>query len=150
MDKQFANKLNVEIIRYRKALTYFAKTCDWRDFQLNAATLFDYLESVELSLIKNKFYHVIVIIFMVLVVALVMFCSVDITTSPLLKKYHDQFVLSMAAAIFFELLLLFELNLCISIKTTNQKRRKKQFVRKIENDFKTQLDADTCTISNSV
>jgi hypothetical protein len=144
MDERTANKLIDEINRYKNALIFFAKTCDWFDFHSNAATLFEYLESVELSLLKRKLHQAIEIIPAALVLAIVIFSSVNITASPLLMKYREQIVLIAAAAILFELLLLFELRLYVNIKTKNQQKNKDRFIRHIEHDFKDQFGADTC------
>ncbi len=144
MDERTANKLNDEISRYKRALIFFAKTCDWFSFYSNAVTLFEYLESVELSLLKRKLHQVIEIITVALVLAVVIFSSVNITASPLLMKYRGPLVIIAAAAILFELFLLVELRLYTSIKTRNQQKRKDRFVRNIEHDFKEQFEADTC------
>lgn len=144
MDEWRSNKLNDEISRYKKALIFFAKACYWFDFHSNAATLFEYLDSVELSLLKRKLRQVIEIVSVALVLAIVIFSSVNITDSPLLIKYRGQLVLIAAAAILFELLLLIELRLYVNIKTRNQQKRKDRFIRNIEHDFKEQFGADTC------
>ncbi len=144
MDERTANKLNDEISRYKKALIFFAKTCDWFAFHSNAARLFEYLESVELSLLKRKYHQVIEIISVALVLAIVVFSSVNITDSPLLIKYRGQLVLIAAAAILFELLLLIELRLYGDIKAKNQQKRKEWFIRNIEHDYKEQFGADVC------
>jgi hypothetical protein len=144
MDERTANKLIDEINRYKNALIFFAKTCDWFDFHSNAATLFEYLESVELSLLKRKLHQAIEIIPAALVLAIVIFSSVNITASPLLMKYREQIVLIAAAAILFELFLLVELRLFVNIKTKNHQKRKDRFIRNIEHVFKDQFGADTC------
>jgi len=144
MDKQFARMLDNEISRYRKALDYFAKTCDWKNFQRNAATLFDYLEFVELSLLKNKIYQLFDIIFVVLAVTFVLFSTLSGTVSPVLMKYWGQLVLGVVAASFLGVLFYLKLRMYASIKAARLTKRKEQFIKKIEDSFKNQLGADTC------
>jgi len=144
MDKQFAGKLDTQISRYKQALTYFAKTCDWEVFKLNASTLFDYLESVELYLVKRKFHHLLEIIFMALVLALVLFSALGNSLSPTLIRYRSPLGLTAVSGFLVEMILLFELRLYMNVKTSHQKERKEQFIRNIEDDFRIQLGADSC------
>lgn len=144
MDRQVTRKLDNEISRYRKTLVYFAKTCDWKNFQNRAATLFDYLESVELFLLKKKIYQLFNIIFAVLAVTFLIFTTLSGSVSPLLMKYWGQLALSVAAAIFLGVLFFLELRMYTSIKATRLKKRKEKFIKTIEDNFKTQLGADAC------
>ena len=144
MDKQFTKRLDNEISRYRKTLDYFAKTCDWKNFHRNAATLFDYLESAELFLLKKKIYQLFDIILIVLAVTFVMLSTLSGTVSPWLMKYWGQLALSVAVAIFLGVLFFLELRMYTSFKATRLKKRKEEFIKNMENNFKTQLEADTC------
>ncbi len=141
MDEGSSARLNEEIRRHKKALAFFAKTCDWMDFQSNAAMLFDYLESVELTVLQRKLRQVIGIISLAVIIALAVF---NISASPLLTKYRGPLVLIAAAAIVFELILLFELRLYVNIKAKSLKNRKDRFIRNIEHDFKDRLGAEAC------
>lgn len=48
MDREFANKINEEIERYKNALLHYAKQCERQSFKSKAGMLFDYLEAIEL------------------------------------------------------------------------------------------------------
>ncbi len=143
MDKRFSEIFNKEVDRYQSALRYFAQVCDWESFEANAAKLFEYLESTEVSLLKKKFHRTIIIILVVLVAALALFATLG-SAVPFFTKYRDLPTITVLVGSIFELLLLLELRLYLNIRASRQKRREEQFIRGIEGDAKANLKTDAC------
>ncbi len=144
MNDQFQEKLNPEIEQYKKALLFFARVCDWESFRTNAAKLFEYLESVEVSLLKKKFYRTIAIILIALAAALGVFSIVSSAGSPFFEKYRIVVAVGAVAGLFFELLLVLEMHLYLSFRASKQKRREARFIKGITDDIKAYLKTEIC------
>ncbi len=144
MDEKFQEKLNAEIERYKKALLFFARVCDWESFRANAAKLFEYLESVEVSLLKKKFYRAVTIILIAIAAAVGVFSILSRNGGPFFEKYRVVVALGAAVGLFFELLLVLEMQLYLSFMASRQKRREARFIKGITDDAKAYLKTETC------
>jgi len=58
MKRELNERFNYEVDRYRKALLFYAKQCQWDTFKANAGRLFDYVESIEMSEIERRFFNI--------------------------------------------------------------------------------------------
>ncbi|MGE5172730.1 MAG: hypothetical protein ACM3MD_02765 [Betaproteobacteria bacterium] len=136
MDRELYDKINEEVEGYRKALVHYAKTCEWDTFEKKAGTLFDYLESIELTVLEQKFFKVFWIILVVLIGAVAVILKADSLVFPPLVKYKDPIVLLAIAASCFELYFFLDFRIYVEAKMSRYKKRREQFIRNIESDFK--------------
>ncbi len=144
MDRNVLERLNSEIERYKVSLRYFARTCDWGSFRSKAAQLFDYLESTEVSLVKTRFYGTIGIIVMTLVAVVMLFTALGNVIAPFVARYRDGLLVVVLGAYGLGLLLLLELRLYLSIRTSRHGKRVDRFIRAIEGDVRSYMGPDAC------
>jgi hypothetical protein len=86
------------------------------------------------------------IIVVALVLALLLFSASGNSFSPSLIKYRGLLGLAAACASFAEMIILLELRLYVNVRASHKKKRKEQFVRNIENGFRTQLVSDSSSM----
>jgi hypothetical protein len=123
---------NADITRYGNALLYFARVCDWDSFRASAATLFEYLETAVTTVLKQKIYRAGALMTIVLLAALVVSVLVG---GGVLAVYQENILFIVAAGLVLELLVLAELRAYLGIRMSQEKRRKDQFIKKMERDF---------------
>ncbi len=143
MDRNVLERLNSEIERYKVSLRYFARTCDWGSFRSKAAQLFDYLESTEVSLVKNRFYGTIGIIVMTLVAVVTLFSAMGSVIAPFVQ-YRDDLLVVILGVYGLGLLLLLELRLYLSIRTSRHRKSEDRFIRAVEGDVRSSRGPDAC------
>lgn len=136
MDTESSNRLNEEVERYRKALIYYAKACDWDTFKRKAGNLFDYLESIELTELEKKFFRIFRLILVVVVIATAFILKLDSGIFPSLVKYKQAFMMAALSACSFELYFYLDFRLYVKGKMSVYKQRRERFIRNIENDFR--------------
>jgi hypothetical protein len=136
MRKELAELFNQEVESYRKGLLYYARKCDWETFEDKAGRLFDYVESIEFRELERRFFTVFNLILAVLVLALIALFSVDFQVHQELLRLKSSFILSAVAVSSFELYFFIDYRMFIGIKTVSYKRRRENFIRGIERDFR--------------
>lgn len=134
MDKELSIKFNEEVHRYRNALLFHAKQSEWDIFKSNAGSLFDYIESIEMSEFKRRFVRVmkilsVVLLFMVAVIW-------QITVYPELEKVKDVILLLSIAGCCFGVYFFFNFRIYLKSKVKLYEKRKQKFIREVENDFR--------------
>ena len=112
-DREFANKINEEIERYKNALLHYAKQCEWQSFKSKAGMLFDYLEAIELSEIQRKFFRMFKLILFVLVIIIVIILKMNGEDYPSLLRFKDSMVIMAIAGSCFELYFFVDFRLCV-------------------------------------
>jgi len=136
MDQEFANRINEEVERYRTALLRDAKESEWQSFKSKAGKLFDYLEAIELSEIQRKFFRMFNIILLALVLIIVIILKMNGEAYPALLRFKDSMVITAIAGSCFELYFFLNFRLYVKHKMSWYKKRREQFIRNMEKDFK--------------
>ncbi len=136
MTRSLYNSINKEVEQYRRALIHFAKTREWETFEKKAGRLFDYLESIELMVLERKFYSLFILILAALAGIVILILNADGWLLSLIVKYKEYIVLVAACAACYELYFYLNYRFYVDGKMSRYKKRKEQFIRNIENDFR--------------
>lgn len=136
MKREFADQFNQEVDGYRKALLYYARQCDWEAFKARAGRLFDYVESVEFQELERRFFKTFNLVLAALVLAVIALCGVDFNAHQELLSLKNAFVLAAIGASSFELYFFFDYRMYCDIKTFCYKKRRENFIRNMEQDFR--------------
>jgi hypothetical protein len=136
MKRELAEQFNQEVDNYRKALLFYARKCDWEEFKAKAGRLFDYVEAIEFSELERRFFTIFNPILAVLGLAVFALFGVDFEVHPEWLRLKDTFVLASIAASSFELYFFLDFRMYMDIKTSCYKKRRENFIRDIEQDFR--------------
>ncbi len=135
MTRNLYESINKEVEQYRRALIHFAKAREWETFEKKAGILFDYLESIELMILERKFYSLFILILAVVVGTVIVILKAD-SLLPMITQYKEYIVLLAAFTVCYELYFYLNYRLYVDVKMSRYKKRKEQFIRNIENDFR--------------
>ena len=136
MRQELAEMFNQEVERYRLALLYYAKKCDWDRFKTKAAGLFDYVEDIEVSEIERRFFAIFKSVLVVLVAVVLAIVNMDPTMHPDLQRVRYSIIVLAVAGSCFELYSYMTFRSFMIAKTLYRKKRKARFIRGIEQDFR--------------
>ncbi len=136
MKKELAEQFNQEVDRYRNALLFCARKCDWESFKAKAGKLFDYVESIEYSELERRFFTVFNSILVILGLAVLALFGVDFEANPELQRLKQSFVAAAIAGSSFEIYFFIDFRMYINIKTSFYKKRRENFIRNMEQDFR--------------
>jgi hypothetical protein len=136
MNKEFNNRFNEEINRYKKALLFHAGRCDWGTFKVNAGRLFDYCESIEASAIEKKFFKITKIIVGIILIMVIIIVKMNPEIYPRLARINELLTLIAIATCCFEVYFFYNFRMYMKGKTIYYKKRREKFIRNIEQDFK--------------
>lgn len=136
MNKQLARTFNEEIERYKNALLFYAKKCEWDTFKINAGKLFDYIESIEISEIEKKFLKISKVVIAILFLAVVIICRINPDIYPGLIKIKKVMTLSAVGGCSFELYFFLNFSKYMEQKMSFYKKRRERFISNIERDFR--------------
>jgi len=145
MDLEFAHRIDEEIERYRNALLHYAKQCEWESFKSKAGALFDYLEKIELSEIRRKFFRMFKIILIVLVMIIIIILKMNGETYPSLIRFKDSMIIMAIAGSCFELYFFLDFRLYVEHKMSRYEKRRGQFIANIEKDFREIIVQPVCS-----
>jgi len=137
MKKELAEQFNQEVDRYRNALLYEARKNEWEAFDARAGKLFDYVESIEISELERRFFTVFTLILAVLGLVVLALLGVDFQAHPELMRLKSTVILAGIAVSSFELYFFIDYRIYIGIKTSYYEKRRKNFIRNMEQDFRT-------------
>lgn len=137
MKRELAEKFNQEVDSYRNALLYEARKCDWEAFKARAGKLFDYVESIEFSELERRFFTVFSLILALLGLVVLALLGVDFQAHPELMRLKSTVVLAGIAVSSFELYFFIDYRMYMDIKTSCYKKRRENFIRNMEQDFRT-------------
>lgn len=136
MNEQLARTFNEEIERYKNALLFYAKKCEWDTFKINAGKLFDYIESIEMSEIEKKFLKISKVVIAILFLAVVIICRINPDIYPGLIKIKKVMTLSAVGGCSFELYFFLNFSKYMEQKMSFYKKRRERFISNIERDFR--------------
>lgn len=136
MRKEMNDKINEEVVRYKKALIFYAKQCEWDTFKVKAGKLFDYLEYIEMSEFERKFFNISKIIAAVLIFMVLLIIKINPGAYPGLVKVKELMILLAIGGCCFEVHFLFNFRMYKKGKTIYYKKRRERFIRDIERDFR--------------
>ena len=136
MKKELAEQFNEEVDSYRNALLYYARKYDWETFKDKAGRLFDYVESIEFKELDRRFFTTFSAILAVLILAVIALVSVDFQVHQELLRLKSGFILSALVGSSFKLCFFIDYRLYVEVKTVNYKKRRDNFIKNIEQDFK--------------
>lgn len=136
MNSDLHRTFNEEVNRYKNALLFYARKCDWDTFQDNAGRLFDYVESIEMSEIERKFYKISKVIVMALFIVVIFILKMDRNLSPGITRLKDFVVIIAVAGGSFEIYFLLNFKMYMKNKIRRYKKRRERFIMDIEQDFK--------------
>ncbi len=135
MENELYNNFNDEINRYKNALLFYAKKCDWDTFKVNAGRLFDYCESFELSVIERKFFNISKIIVAVIFFMVVLIVKMNPNKYPELARVNEMMTLIAVATSCFEVYFFCNFRMYMKGKTVYYRRRRERFIMNIQRDF---------------
>ena len=135
MEKELYNNFNDEINRYKNALLFYAKKCDWDTFKVNAGRLFDYCESYEMSVIERKFFRISKIIVAVIFLMVVFIVKMNPNKYPELARVNEIMTLIAVATSCFEVYFFCNFRMYMKYKIVYYKRRRERFIMNIQRDF---------------
>ncbi|MBI5409803.1 MAG: hypothetical protein HZA14_10600 [Nitrospirae bacterium] len=155
MNEELNKTFNEEVTRYKNALVFYARKCDWETFKVNAGRLFDYIESIERSEIERRFFRVSRIILIVLFFVTVFICRINPEIYPELMKVKKTIILMAISGCGFELYFFMNFRIYMKQKMIYYKKRRDRFIRGIEKDFResfaaTSVDAVAATAVDTV
>jgi hypothetical protein len=136
MKKTMHNKFNEEITKYKNSLLFYARKCDWDTFKINAGRLFDYVETYEMSAIEQQFFRISKMIVSVLLLATVLIFKLNPGFFPEAERLKEIMTLLAIAGCCFEVYFFFNFRKFMQGKTFYYKKRRDNFIRNIERDFK--------------
>ncbi len=136
MKKELAHRFNEDVERYRNILLDYARKCKWDAFETIAGKFFDYVESIELGEIRNKFSRTFGIILIALLLFLITVFRIDVASHPELTGLKDSIIVLAIAVSCFELYFFLNFRTYVAGKLSSFKRRRDNFVKMIEMDFK--------------
>jgi hypothetical protein len=136
MDKSLEKSFNEEVDRYRQILLACAKKSEWNTFKTNAGKLFDYVESIEMSVLEKKFFSISRVIMAVLIVVFVTVFRLDPEVHWGTLRLRELMILAGLGGCGFELYFFLNFATYMSGKKTYYQRRRERFIRSIESDFR--------------
>jgi hypothetical protein len=136
MKRQLAERFDQEVENHRKALLYYARKCDWETFEAKAGRLFDYVESIEFMELERRFFTVFNLILGFLILIIIGLLTVDFEVHRELFKFKNSFIMTGLAVSSFELYFFIDYRLYVGVKTRYYKKRRENFIRNIEQDFR--------------
>lgn len=136
MTRELARQFNEEVEQYRRSLVYFARKCEWDEFQKRAGSLFDYVERIEATERERRFFSVFNAILALLVVAVVAVLSLDPGAHGDWLKYKRAIVMTCLAASGFEFYFFLNFRWYAEMRKAGFMRRRELFIRNIEQDFR--------------
>ncbi len=136
MKRELLRAFNEKVDKYRIALSDYAKRREWDAFEKNAAELFDYVERVEISVVRSRFETISTVIVAVLFIIASLILKVHIDATPELLRMKKLMVLSTIGGGGFEFFFFMNFKLYMEHKKTFYRKRRERFVRNIEDDFK--------------
>jgi len=143
MERRRAEVFSEEVERYRKALLYYARACDWETFKAKAGKLFDFLESTEMSEIQRRFYRITRVIVVVLALVVLMILKVQPAMPPEMEGLRKLIILSGLSISSFELYFFLNFKRYLAVKTVFYNKRRENFIAGIEQDFKTMVSSSS-------
>jgi hypothetical protein len=136
MKRGLAAEFNHEVETYRKALLYYAKSCEWEAFKAKAGRMFDYVESIELKELERRFFTTFNLILGGLILALACFFSMDFEVHQELMQMKGSVLFCAIAVCSFELYFYLDYRIYVNVKTTYYAQRRTRFIQGIESDFR--------------
>ncbi len=149
MSKHLVDSINKEVNEYRNALIFDAKTCDWTTFESKAGMLFDYLEKIELSELKNKFNSVFKFILAVLLFGMLVLWIVNADLGPALTKLRNALLLAVLAGCGFEGFFLLNFRIAMNVLSERRHTKRQKFIQNMERDFKARIKDPDCTYAGT-
>ncbi|RJQ45950.1 MAG: hypothetical protein C4538_07480 [Nitrospiraceae bacterium] len=136
MTEELNRTFNDEVNRYRNALLFYAKKCDWDTFKVNAGRLFDYIEKIEMSEIERRFFKISKIIVSILAVITLFIFKIDPDIYPALARLKEIIVILAVSGCCFEVFFFLNFRMYMKQKISFYKKRRERFITDIERDFK--------------
>ena len=136
MKKELFESFNAEVERYRKALLFYAKKSEWDTFKTKAGSLFDYIESIEISETERRFFRLFRAVFACLAIVVLVIYRIDFQASAELLRLKTPALLFAASIGCFELYFYLNFRLYMESKTKYYRKRRERFIVNIESDFR--------------
>jgi len=137
MNQEFNQLFSEEVNRYKNALLFCAKQCEWETFKINAGRLFDYVESIEMSELERKFFNISkIVVFILCIVVLFIFKMNLIIISPKIARLRELITFVAVGIGCFEMYFFLNFRMYMKTKKSFYKKRRERFISNIEKDFK--------------
>ncbi len=137
MEKSLEKVFNEEVDKYRIILLSCAKKSEWNTFKANAGRLFDYVESIEMSVLEKKFYSISSVIMAVLVLVVVAVWRLNPAIHCEIGKIRELMILAGIGGCSYQFYFFLNFRMYVNGKITSYKCRRERFIKNIEADFKT-------------
>lgn len=136
MTEELNRTFNEEVNRYKNALLFYAKKCDWETFKVKAGKFFDYLESIEMSEIERKFFNISKIVIFILCIVVLFILKLNPDISPEMAGFRKLIILMAIGGCGFEIYFFFNFKTYMKYKSDFYEKRRERFIYDIERDFK--------------
>lgn len=137
VEESLEKSFNEEVERYRTILLVCAKKSEWNSFKTNAGKLFDYCESIEMSVLEKKFFNISRVIMAVLIAVVFALFRIDPDIQWGTLRLREVMILTAIGGCGFELYFFINFKSYMVCKISNYKYRRERFIRNIESDFRT-------------
>ncbi|MBI5739827.1 MAG: hypothetical protein HZA16_03815 [Nitrospirae bacterium] len=137
MNEEFNQRFSEEVNRYKNALLFCAKQCEWETFKVNAGRLFDYVESIEMSETERRFFNISKIVVFILCIVVLFILKMNlIIISPAIARIRELITIAAVGIGCFEMYFFFNFRMYMKAKKSFYKKRRERFISDIEKDFK--------------
>lgn len=136
MDKSLEKVFNEEVNKYRNILLICAKKREWSTFKVNAGKLFDYVESIEISVLEKKFYGISSVIIGLLLVVVIALWRINPAMHCEIQRIRELMVLAGVGGCSYQLYFYLNFRMYMDVKVSSYKCRRDRFIRNIETDFR--------------
>jgi hypothetical protein len=137
MEKSLEKVFNEEVNNYRIILLNCAKKSEWNTFKTNAGKLFDYVESIEMSVLERKFYSISSVIIGLLILVVVALWRIHPAIHYEIQRVRELMILAGVGGCSYQLFFFLNFKTYMDGKITSYKCRRERFIKEIEADFKT-------------
>jgi hypothetical protein len=137
MDKSLEKVFNEEVNKYRNILLSCAKKSEWNTFKMNAGKLFDYVESIEMSVLEKKFYSISSVIIGVLVLVVVAVWRINPAIHCQVQRIRELMIFAGIGGCSYQLYFFLNFRIYMDGKMISYKHRRERFIKNIEADFRT-------------
>ncbi len=136
MEKRLNETFSQEVEKYRRILLSCAAKREWNSFKLNAGKLFDYVESIEMSVLQKKFFRISAVVICLLFLSLVLIIGMGFGGQEEITRLRKLMLVTVLSGSSFQLYFFVNYRNYIGLKTTYYRHRRERFIKDIEQDFR--------------
>src|SRR5512147_145093 len=128
MERSLEKAFNEEVNKYRTILLSCAKKSEWNTFKMNAGKLFDYVESIEMSVLEKKFYSVSSVIMGLLVIVVVAVWKINPAIHYEIQRVRELMIMAGIGGCSYQFYFFLNFRMYMGGKMTYYKYRRERFI----------------------